>query len=126
MGNRIMNLKMKKIAIAIIVCYVSILNISIALETEKANKTFSFFSNISANGENGGSIDNTKQCITNVTSNEMWQICNGVEMLIRVEIAYSCDGNLLGQCYTGSEYYFFDCDGSVISEQDKKEISFCK
>ena len=122
--NRLKNKKW--IAIAIIVCSMSALNVSTALKTEKSDQSLSVFLNALVYGEGGGSIDNPRECVTGANSDVMYQKCGDIETPIRIEITYYCDGNLPGMCYTGAEYYYFDCDGSVISEQDKKEVSFCK
>lgn len=46
------------------------------------------------------------------------QECNGRKVLSRYLVKFSCTGSVSGVCQSGTIYYFYDCYGAQIAEND--------
>lgn len=129
-----MKKNLKLIVFAVVLCAVSALNVKVVLDTEHSGDLA--LTSLAAIGEGnsgeggeggeGGGGDDYGPCGTNITGDVSMQDCRGVKMYARVTITYTCEGQGLGICSDGVEYYFYDCEGSVIKHDEYITTKSCK
>mgnify|MGYP006972016249 CR=1 FL=1 len=112
-------------------CAVSALNVKVVLDTEHSGdlaltSLAAIGEGNSGEGGEGGGGDDNGPCGTNITGDVSMQDCRGVKMYARVTITYTCEGQGLGICSDGVEYYFYDCEGSVIKHDEYITTKSCK
>lgn len=120
-----MRKNLKLAVFSVVLCAVSALNVKMMLDTEH----FGDLSLISlaaigeggssegSSGENSGD-NNQTPCHTVTNASVSMQDCSGVQMYARITITYTCEGKKLGLCNEGVEYYFYDCEGSMIKNSE--------
>lgn len=126
-----MKKNLKLIVFAVVLCAVSALNVKVVLDTEHSGdlaltSLAAIGEGNSGEGGEGGGGDDNGPCGTNITGDVSMQDCRGVKMYARVTITYTCEGQGLGICSDGVEYYFYDCEGSVIKHDEYITTKSCK
>ncbi|WP_330941829.1 hypothetical protein [Bacteroides sp. MSB163] len=126
-----MKKNLKLIVFAVVLCAVSALNVKVVLDTEHSGdlaltSLAAIGEGNSGEGGEGGGGDDYGPCGTNITGDVSMQDCRGVKMYARVTITYTCEGQGLGICSDGVEYYFYDCEGSVIKHDEYITTKSCK
>ncbi|SHI32219.1 hypothetical protein [Bacteroides stercorirosoris] len=118
-----MKKNLKLIVFTVVLCAVSALNVKVVLDTEHSSDLA--MTSLAAIGEGGsgeggsgeGGNDQTP-CHTFTVGDVSMQDCRGIKMYARVTITYTCEGKKLGSCSDGVEYYFYDCEGSMIKHDE--------
>lgn len=126
-----MKKNLKLIVFAVVLCAVSALNVKVVLDTEHSGdlaltSLAAIGEGNSGEGGEGGGGDDYGPCGTNITGDVSMQDCRGVKMYARVTITYTCEGQGLVICSDGVEYYFYDCEGSVIKHDEYITTKSCK
>ena len=140
-----MKKNLKLIVFTVVLCAVSALNVKVVLDTEhsgdlamtslaaigegnsgEGNSGEGGSGGSGEGGEHGGGGNDYGPCGTNTTGDVSMQDCRGVKIYARVAITYTCEGQGLGICSDGVEYYFYDCEGSVIKHDEYITTKSCK
>ncbi len=119
-----MKKNLKLIVFAIVLCAVSVLNVKVMLNTEHSSDLL--MTSLASMGQSNSTEEGGGSCTTDTTGDVTMQDCRGVKMYNRVTITYTCQGNGLGICDDGVEYYFYDCEGAVIAHNEYISTKSCE
>lgn len=76
--------------------------------------------------EESESGSGTSYCETRMTSSYAYQDCQGQKRYYRTTLEFKCEGNAVGLCIEGVEYFYYDCDELLIKRDARTEGKSCK